>query len=91
MSKWIKKIENQEEADAIIAARKEEKRLKNLAWCKANRDKVNTYKRKTREKARLNKTVNLSSAGYSVKSTYRPNWKEAPVYDCPELTYRGMR
>ena len=89
MSKWIKKIENQDEADALAEARKEDKRLKNLAWCKANRDKMNAYKRKTRERARLKKTVNPASTGYVVKSTYRPNWKESPVYDCPELTYRG--
>ena len=29
------------------------------------------------------------TTGVVIKYTYRPNWKEAPVYECPELTYRG--
>jgi hypothetical protein len=30
-----------------------------------------------------------ATTGVVIKYTYRPNWKEAPVYYCPELTYRG--
>ena len=34
-------------------------------------------------------TAQTAEAGVVIKYTYRPNWKEAPVYYCPELTYRG--
>lgn len=87
MSKWIKNIKNQAEADAIIEARKERIRQKQSAWVKANRDKANAYKRAYKAKK---KEPLLVTAGVVIKYTYRPNWKEAPVYYCPELTYRGM-
>lgn len=86
MSKWVKNVENQDEADAIIEARKERNRLKQRAWAKANRDKANAYKRAYKAKK---KEPLLVTAGVVIKYTYRPNWKEAPVYYCPELTYRG--
>ena len=89
MSKWIKNIKNQAEADAIIEARKERIRQKQSAWVKANRDKANAYKRAY--KAKKKQEPLLVTAGVAIKCTYRPNWKEAPVYYCPELTYRGMR
>ena len=88
MSKWIKNIKNQAEADAIIEARKERIRQKQSAWIKANRDKANAYKRAYRAKKKVDAT---EVAGVVIKCTYRPNWKEAPVYDCPELTYRGKQ
>ena len=84
MSKWIKNIKNQAEADAIIEARKERIRQKQSAWVKANRDKANAYKRAYKAKKK-----STAYQGVIIKSVYRPNWKEAPVYECPELTYRG--
>ena len=86
MSKWVKNIKNQDEADAIIEARKEKIRQQQNAWAKANRDKANAYKRATKE--RKKSLVLLTTSGDRVKSRYHSDWKNT-VYRCPELTYRG--
>ncbi len=86
MSKWVKNVENQDEADAIIEARKERNRQKQRAWAKANRDKANAYKRATKERKRS--VTMLTTAGTIVKSRYHADWK-GTLYHCPELTYRG--
>jgi len=86
MSKWVKNVENQDEADAIIEARKERNRQKQNAWAKANRDKANAYKRATKE--RKKSVTMLTTAGTIVKSRYHPDWK-GTLYHCPELIYRG--
>jgi hypothetical protein len=52
-----------------------------------NKDKKAMHKRTYRSKKKTVQTA--SEAGTVIKDTYRPNWKEAPVYYCPELTYRG--
>ena len=90
MSTWVKNIKNQDEVNAILQARLEQKRLKEREWHKANRDKANAYKRKARQnKSKTKKAVLVNTEVFKVvKCTYRANWKEAPVYYCPELTYR---
>ena len=74
MSKWVKNIKNQAEADAIIEARKERNRQKQNAWAKANRDKANAYKKATRERKR---SVVLMTTSHNsvVKSRYRTDFR----------------
>jgi len=85
MSKWVKNIKNQAEADAIIEARKEKIRQQQSAWAKANRDKANAYKRATKERKR---NILLLTAADPVKTAYHTDWR-GTLYHCPELTYRG--
>jgi hypothetical protein len=85
MSKWVKNVENQDEADAIIEARKERNRLKQRAWAKANRDKANAYRRRAKERKR---NTLLVTAADPVKTAYHTDWR-GTLYHCPELTYRG--
>lgn len=90
MSKWVKKLQDKGEAEAIIQARIEHRRMMNRLWAQNNKDKKAANKKAYRERKRLEATAKLSNpTGTVIKSTYRPNWKEAPVYNCPELTYRG--
>lgn len=84
MSKWVKNVKNQAEADAIIEARKERNRQKQNAWAKANRDKANAYKRRAKERKRNILRVTADP----VRTAYHADWK-GTLYCCPELTYRG--
>jgi hypothetical protein len=89
MSKWIKKL-SIEEADAILKQRLEHKRMLNRIWAQNNKEKKKANKKAYKLRKKLEATAKLSNpTGTVIKSTYRPNWKEAPVYNCPELTYRG--
>lgn len=89
MSKWVKKL-SIEEADAILKERVERKRMLNRIWAQNNKDKLAANKKTYKERKRLKSTAKLSNpTGTVIKSVYHPNWKEAPVYNCPELTYRG--
>ena len=85
MSKWVKNVKNQDEADAIIEARKENNRQKQRAWAKANRDKANAYRRRAKERKR---NTLLETKVDPVKTAYHTDWK-GTLYLCPELTYRG--
>lgn len=87
MSTWVKNIKNQDEADAIIEARKAKIRQQQNAWAKANRDRANAYKKATKERKR-SVVVMTTSNKTVVKSRYRADFR-ASVYNCPELTYRG--
>ena len=60
MSTWVKNIKNQDEVNAILQARLEQKRLKEREWHKANRDKANAYKRKARQNK--SKTANKTES-----------------------------
>ena len=61
--------------------RLERKRLMEREWAKANRDKVNAYKRAAKVKQAAEFEAN------KVKSAYHADWK-ATTYTGPELTYR---
>jgi len=50
---------------------------------KANRDKVNAYRRALKAKQAAEFEAN------KVKSAYHADWK-GTTYQCPELTYRGL-
>ena len=62
--------------------RLERKRLMEREWAKANRDKVNAYKKAAKAKKAAEMEAN------KVKSAYHADW-HGTVYQCPELTYRG--
>lgn len=72
----------------VIAQRAEARRLKDRQWALINKDKKAAHNRAYRAKKK--EATKVVYKGYKVVSTYRPNWKEAPVYFCPELTYRGI-
>jgi len=63
--------------------RLERKRLMEREWAKANRDKVNAYKRAAKVKQAAEQKA------MRVKSAYHADWK-GTTYQCPELTYRGL-
>ena len=63
--------------------RLERKRLKEREWAKANRDKMNAYKRATKAKKAAEQEAQ------KVKPAYHADW-HSTVYKCPELTYMGL-
>ena len=71
---------------AVHEKRKERIRLKQREWVQRNRDKVNAYKAATKERKRAVMSLNVNNV---ITSRYHADWKKAPVYHCPELTYRG--
>ena len=73
---------------AVHEKRKERIRLKQREWVQRNRDKVNAYKAATKE--RKKSVMLLTNTTNVVKSRYYTDWRKAPVYHCPELTYRGQ-
>jgi hypothetical protein len=78
-------------APEIVHARLEHRRAMDREWALKNKEKKAANKKAyiQRKKQGLTKPFKLVSNENAIKCTYRPNWKEAPVYDCPELTYRG--
>ena len=84
--KWMQRMINLKVHPDVIAQRAEQRRLRDREWCQKNKDKKAMHKRAYRAKKKIDTT---EVAGVVIKCTYRPNWKEAPVYECPELTYRG--
>ena len=86
--KWMQRMIDLKVHPDVIAQRAEQRRLRDREWCQKNKDKKAMHKRAYRAKKK--EVVSIAAAGDRlIKCTYRPNWKEAPVYDCPELTYRG--
>ena len=83
--KWMQRMIDLKVHPDVIAQRAEQRRLRDREWCQKNKEKKAMHKRAYRAK----KKVDATEAGVVIKYTYRPNWKEAPVYECPELTYRG--
>ena len=83
--KWMQRMIDLKVHPDVIAQRAEQRRLRDREWCQKNKEKKAMHKRAYRAK----KKVDATEAGVVIKCTYRPNWKEAPVYECPELTYRG--
>lgn len=84
--KWMQRMIDLKVHPDIIAQRAEQRRLRDREWALKNKDKKAMHKRTYRAKK---KEPLLVTAEVVIKCTYRPNWKEAPVYECPELTYRG--
>jgi hypothetical protein len=87
MSKWVKKL-SVAEADAILQERLERKRMLNRIWAQNNKEKKAANKKAYLQRKKKNILL-VTAEGAKTLSSYRPNWKEAPVYNCPELTYRG--
>jgi hypothetical protein len=83
--KWMQEMIDRGVHPDLIAWRAEDRRKKNRLWALINKDKKAAHKRAYRAKKKTKST----EVGVVIKSTYRPNWKEAPMYYCPELTYRG--
>ena len=86
--KWMQRMIDIGVPSAVIEERAERRRIKEREWAQRNRDIKAAHKRAYRAKKN---NVQATEAGVVIKYTYRPNWKEAPVYYCPELTYRGMQ
>ena len=86
LPKWAQKMKDNGVSLKLIKYRMEQRRLRDREWCLKNKDKKAMHKRTYRAKKKIDTT---EVAGVVIKCTYRPNWKEAPVYECPELTYRG--
>jgi hypothetical protein len=63
--------------------RLERKRETERNYAKANRDRINAYKRATKARKAAEFEAN------KVRSAYHADWK-ATTYQCPELKYRGL-
>lgn len=89
--KWIQKLIDKGVSPEVIQARVEKRRAKDREWARLNKDRKAANKRSyvMRRKSKQDTTVKTYE-GAIIKCTYRANWKEAPVYYCPELTYRGQ-
>jgi type II secretory ATPase GspE/PulE/Tfp pilus assembly ATPase PilB-like protein len=82
--KWMQRMIDMGVHPDVIAQRAEQRRLRDREWAVKNKEAKAAHKRayKAKKKAK-------AYQGMTIRSMYRPNWKEAPVYYCPELTYRG--
>jgi hypothetical protein len=87
--KWMQRMIDLKVAPEVIAQRAEQRRLRDREWALKNKDKKAMHKRAYRAKKK--EGVETVKVGTVIKSTYRPNWKEAPVYECTELNYRGKQ
>jgi Zn-dependent peptidase ImmA (M78 family) len=87
LPKWAQEMKDRGVSLKLIKYRMEQRKAKDREWALKNKDKKAMHKRAY--KARKRGEPLLVTAGVAIKYTYRPNWKEAPVYYCPELTYRG--
>jgi pantothenate kinase len=89
MSKWVDRMIARGVSPEVIEQRIAQRKLNTREWAEKNKERKYAHKRAY--KARLKK-ANTQQGGYEgviIKSAYHPNWKEVPVYHCPELTYRG--
>jgi len=93
VAKWIQRLIDRGVPHDVIQARIEKRRAKEREWAILNKEKKAANKRAyiQRKKEALAKPFKVISSDSVIKSAYRANWKEAPVYYCPVLTYRGMR
>ena len=89
-AKWVQKMIDRGVSPEVIKERIEQRKAKDREWAELNKDKKAANKRayKARKKASIGSPFKLLSNDNMIKCTYRANWKEAPVYYCPELTYR---
>ena len=84
LPKWAQKMKDNGVSLKLIKYRMEQRRAKDREWALKNKEAKAAHKRAYRAKKKA-----TTYQGVIIKSVYRPNWKEAPVYYCPELTYRG--
>ena len=90
MSKWVEAMIAKGVSTEVIEQRVAQRKLNTRAWAEKNKERKYAHKRAYR--ARLKKADTQSGyEGVIIKSAYHPNWKEVPVYHCPELTYRGKQ
>ena len=82
--KWMQRMIDIGVHPDVIAQRAETRRIRDREWAVKNKEAKAAHKRAYRAKKK-----STAYQGVIIKSVYRPNWKEAPVYECPELTYRG--
>lgn len=86
--KWVQKMIDQGVSPEVISARIERRKVKDREWAARNRDKKRQHK--NAYYSRLKKVDDTSGDEEAViRSAYRPDWRSTPVYNCPELTYRG--
>ncbi len=86
--KWMQRMMDIGVAPEVIEERANRRRMKEREWAQRNKDIKAAHKRAYRAK-KNNNILLVTAEGSKTLSSYRPNWKEAPVYSCPELTYRG--
>jgi hypothetical protein len=89
--KWMQRMMDIGVAPEVIEERANRRRMKEREWAQRNRDIKAAHKRAYRAKKNQTLETVSGSAGVAIKYTYRPNWKEAPVYQCTELNYRGKQ
>ena len=87
--KWMQRMIDMGVPPDVIAQRAETRRAKDRQWALLNKEKKAAHKRAYRAKKKQKSILLVTPEGSKTLSSYRPNWKEAPVYSCPELTYRG--
>jgi hypothetical protein len=84
MTKAKRTLEELREVNQRRLARKRERERE---YAKANREKLNAYRRA--RKARSQPAVKPEPEGPKVKSAYHADW-HGTTYACPELSYRGL-
>lgn len=100
--KWMQRMIDLGVPQAVIEQRAERRRIKEREWAQRNRDIKAAHKRAYTARKKSNtitSTTNVVNSGgvastattMKILCTYRPNWKEAPVYQCTELNYRGKQ
>ena len=88
MSKWVDRMIAKGVSPEVIEQRVARRKLNTQEWAEKNKDRKYAHKRAYR--ARLKEADTKPTYQETmIKCTYRANWKIAPVYECPELTYRG--
>jgi len=76
-----------EELREVHLRRLARKREREREYSKANREKLNEYRRA--RKAQGLPVAKPEPEGVRVRSAYHADWK-GTTYQCPELTYRGL-
>jgi hypothetical protein len=89
--KWVQRMMAMGIAPEVIQERVERRRLKEREWSQKNKDRKKVHKKLYRARKKIkDKAPPIPVAkGDVITNTYRANWKEAPVYQCTELNYRG--
>jgi len=91
MSKWVDRMIAKGVSPEVIAQRVAQRKLNTRAWAEKNKERKYAHKRAYRARLKKADTHEGGYEGVIIKSAYHPNWKEVPVYHCPELTYRGKQ
>lgn len=89
MSKWVDRMIAKGVSPEVIEQRVAQRKLNTRAWAENNKERKKAHKQTYRARLKKADTHGGGYEGVIIKSAYHPNWKEVPVYHCPELTYRG--